>query len=107
MSQQEMEYDEMNRARADSSYGRYEGTHHIGLYGEKLSPPALKASPTAGQRLALAIVSLLMLLILILGLAGIAAASQASTWVIIPILFIYVLFSAVALIINVIFNRRP
>lgn len=107
MSQQEMEYDEMNRARPDSSYGRYEGTHHTGLYGEKLSPSALKASPTAGQRLALAIVSLFMLLILIFGLIGIAAASQASNWVIIPILFIYTLFAAVAVIINIVFNRKP
>ena len=106
MSQQDMQFDEMNSGRPGPSYGRYEGIHHTNLYGEKLSFSSMKTAPTAGQRLALAIASLAMLLVLIFGLIGIAASTQAQNWVIIPILFIYTLFATVAIIINIVFNRK-
>jgi hypothetical protein len=105
MSQQEMDYGEMNRYRSGSSYDRYEGPHY-NMPGEKLSGQVMGVSPTAGQRLALAIVSLVMLMILIFGLIGIAVATQAPSWVIIPILLIIILFSSAAVIINVVFNRK-
>ena len=107
MSQQEMDYGEMNRDRPGSSYGRYEGAPYYNMPGEKLSGQVMGVSATAGQRLALAIASLVMLMILIFGLIGIAVATQAPPWVIIPILLIIVLFSSAAVIINVVFNRKP
>lgn len=56
--------------------------------------------------MALAIVSLAMLMVLIFGLIVFAAATNAPNWAVIPILFIIVLFSAVAVIINIVFNRK-
>jgi hypothetical protein len=107
MSQQEMDYNEMSRDKTGFSYGRYEGTHGYHMYGEKISMLAERASPTAGQRLILAIASLLMLMITIFGLVAIAVATEAPSWVIIPLLLILGLFSTVAVIINVVFNRKP
>lgn len=106
MPQQEMNYSEMSHDRAGFAYGGYEGTHSHHMSGEKLSMPAEKALPTATQRLILAIASLLMLMITIFGLTAIAALSNAPDWVVVPILLILMLFSAVAVIINVVFNRR-
>ncbi|HET9922103.1 MAG TPA: hypothetical protein VFQ30_19875 [Ktedonobacteraceae bacterium] len=105
MSQQEMGYSEMNSERAESMYGRYEG-HSSPIYGEKLSISPGGSPATAGQRLALAIASLVMLMILIFGLIFVAAAMQAPNWAVIPILFILVLFSSIVVIINMVFNRR-
>lgn len=106
MSQQEMDYSEMNRDRSAPAYGRYEGTPRSNMYGEKLSAHAISTAATAGQRLALAIVSLAMLMVLIFGLTVFAAAANAPNWAVIPILFIIILFSAVAVIINIVFNIK-
>ena len=109
MSQQEMNYGEMNRSNSGFSYGTYEEAHRYNRYEDrdKLSAPLMRASLTAGQRLILAIASLVMIMIMAFGLIGIAIATQASTWVVLPILFILVLFTSAAVIINVVFNRRP
>jgi hypothetical protein len=107
MSQQEMNYGELNRDRSGFSQGGYEGIPHSSIYGEKLSGHALGGAPTAGQRLALAITSLVMLMVMTFGLIGIAVATHASPWVVIPILLILILFSTAAVIINIVFNRKP
>jgi len=106
MSQQEMNYSEMERERPGFASGGYEGIPLPGLHGEKLSGHAVGWAPTAGQRLALALVSMGMFLFLIFGLVILAIASNAPPWAIAPILFILVLFSTVAVIINVVFNRK-
>lgn len=106
MSQQEMGYSEMDRDRPGFSYGAYEDASHYNMHGGKLSGQGVKIAPTPGQRLALAIASLVMLMILIFGLIGMAIATQARPWVIAPILIILVLFSSVAVIINIVFNRK-
>ena len=106
MSQQEMNYSEMNHDRSGPAYGRYEGAPRNNMYGEKLSTHAISTAATAGQRLALAIVSLAMLMALIFGLIAFAAAANAPNWAVIPILFIIILFSAVAVIINIVFNHK-
>lgn len=105
MSQQEMGYSEIHSERPGSSYGRYEG-HSSPIYGEKLSLSPQRIAATAGQRLVLALASLVMLMMLIFGLIIFAAAMQAPNWAVIPILFIIVLFSATAVIINIVFNRQ-
>ncbi len=107
MSQQEMNYGELNRDRPGFSHGGYEGIPHSSIYGEKLSGHAVGGAPTAAQRLVLAIASLVMLMMMTFGLVGIAAATQAPPWVVIPILLILVLFSCAAVIINIVFNRKP
>jgi hypothetical protein len=107
MSQQEMDYSEISPDRAGFSYGAYEGTYGHHMSGEKLSFSAARTSATATQRLILAIASLLMFIILTFGLVAVAAASRAEGWVVIPIMLILGLFSAVAIVINVVFNRHP
>ena len=112
MSQQQMEFDPGNRhGPASYSVGYeevpYNSYSSSSSRGQKLSWQDAVMHPSAGQRLTLAIVSLAMFLILVFGLIGIAVATQASPWVVLPILFILVLFSVVAIIINVVFNRKP
>jgi len=76
------------------------------MYGQKIVGAVSGQAPTAGQRLALAIVSLSLLIFLIFGLILFAAVSNTPNWAFVPILFIFVLFSAVATAINIVFNRR-
>ncbi len=108
MPQQEMDYSEVNRDQPGFSYGIYEDTHRYNRHAErdKLSVSSMGASLTAGQRLILAIASLVMIMIMTFGLVGIAVATHAPTWVILPILFILTLFTAAAVIINIVFNRK-
>ena len=106
MSQQEMNYSELNHDKSGPAYGQYEGTRRSNMYGEKLAPPAIGSAPTAGQRLALAIVSLAMLIAVIFGLIAVAIATEVPDWAVIPILFVIALFAAVAVIINIVFNRH-
>lgn len=111
MSQQELDYDGLNRDRPGFPSAAYEGerAHHSQSYRDrdKLSAPLMRTELQAGQRLALAIASLVMFLILTFGLVGIAIATQAEHWVVLPILFILVLFTVAAVMINTAFNRRP
>jgi len=99
----------MNRDKSGFSSGAYEGNYHYNMYGdrEKLSAPTVRASLTSGQRLTLAIASLVMIMIMTFGLIGISIATQASSWVVFPILAILVLFTTAAVIINIVFNRQP
>jgi hypothetical protein len=111
MSEQELDYDGLNRDRPGFPSAGYEGesAHHYHSYRDrdKLSAPLMRTELKAGQRLALAIASLVMIMILTFGLVGIAVAAQAGGWVALPILFILVLFTAAAVIINIVVNRRP
>ncbi len=111
MSQQELDYDGLNRDRPGFSSGAYEGEgahrNHSYRDRDKLSAPLMKTRLTTGQRLALAIVSLAMIMIMTFGLIGIAIATQAAGWIVFPILFILILFTAAAVIINIAFNRKP
>ncbi len=111
MSQQELNYDGLNRDKPGYSSRVYEGEGPHGYHSyrdrDKLSAPFIKTEITAGQRLALAIVSLGMFLFLTFGLVGIAVATHPDGWVVFPIMFILVLFTVAAIIINVVFNRKP
>lgn len=111
MSQQELDYDGLNRDRPGFASAGYEGenAHHYHSYRDrdKLSAPLMRTELKAGQRLALAIASLVMILILTFGLVGISVATHADRWVVFPILFILVLFTVAAVIINIVFNSRP
>lgn len=110
MSQQELDYDGLNRDRPGFSSSTYEGEgahrNHSYRDRDKLSAPFMKTGLTSGQRLALAIVSLSMIMAMTFGLIGIAIATQAAGWIVFPILFILVLFTAAAVIINIAFNRK-
>ena len=110
MSQQHMEF-EPGSGHGSASYSvGYEEVPHdsssSSIRGQKLLWQDAVMHPTAGQRLALAIVSLVMFMIIIFGLVLIAVASNARPWVVLPILFILILYSALAVIINIVFNRK-
>ena|SRR5947209_8684543 len=108
MSQQNMDYSEMHRDSSDPAYRGYEETHRHNMYGDgvRLSRSTMGTSLTAGQRLFLAIASLIMFMIMTFGLIGIAIAIHAANWSVFPILFILILFTAAIIIINVVFNRK-
>jgi hypothetical protein len=111
MTQQHMEF-EPGSGHGSTSYSvGYEEVPHdsyssSSLRGQKLLWQDTLIHPTASQRLALAIVSLVIFLILIFGLVLIAANSNTAGWVVLPILFILTLYSTLAVIINIVFNRR-
>lgn len=110
MSQQELHYGEAHYDGPQASYSGYEGTpqhggYAPGFYGQKLSDQGRGRMASPGQRLALAIVSLVLLMVMIFGLTLMAAVMHADAWVAIPVLMIIFLFSAAVTIINVVFNR--
>jgi hypothetical protein len=74
---------------------------------EKLSVPASGSSLTTGQRLALAIASLVTVMLLTFGLVGIAAATHVANVVGFLIFFVVALFTSAAVIISIMFNRKP
>src|ERR1700693_2522822 len=98
MSQQELDYDGLNRDRPGFSSAGYEGesAHRYHSYRDrdKLSAPLMRTELKAGQRLALAIASLVMIMIMTFGLVGISVATQAAGWGGFPILFILGIFTA-------------
>ena len=73
---------------------------------EELSVRALGSSLTTGQRCALAIASLVMVILLTIGLVGIAVAMHAANGVGFLIFCVVALFTAAAVIINIVFNRK-
>ena len=111
MTQQHMEF-EPGSGHGSASYSvGYEEVPRdsyssSSIRGQKLLWQDAVMHPTAGQRLALAVVSLVLFMILIFGLVLIAVTSNAASWVVLPILFILILYSALAIIINIVFNRN-
>jgi len=97
------------RKRFRSSGKPYPLAMDMDMHGkeEKRSVPASASSLTTGQRLALAIASLVMVMLLTFGLVGIAAATHAANGVGFLILFVVALFTFAAVVINIVFNRKP
>jgi fatty acid desaturase len=111
MSQQHMEFDPGSGHRpASYSVGYeevpYDSSSSSSIRGQKLLWQDAAMHATAGQRLALAIVSLVIFMVLILGLVLIAEIGHADAWVVLPILFILILYTTLAVIINMVFNRK-
>jgi hypothetical protein len=114
MSQQEMRYEEQNSHRVDKVHASYDGLppHESqqqqfgGLYGQKLSEPASVRIPTVGQRLLLAIVSLIMLMVMTFGLIIIGIAANIHSGGAFGVVIALTLFYVAVIIINVLFNRK-
>ncbi len=104
MQQEEMHYQPQPQPAYEGEQPRPSAAYYG--YAQKISGPVSNQVASAGQRLALAIVSLSLLVFLILSLVTFAAADHTPGWAAIPIAFIIIVFSAVATIINVVFNRR-
>lgn len=109
----EMDYREQNHEEPSSYTSGYQETPGFNSYatglgmfsaGQKLSGSA-GITFTAGQRLALAIVSLVLWVITLFGLVAIAIASHADATAGVYVLLVMVLFSVLIAVINVVYNR--
>jgi hypothetical protein len=110
-----MSQQEIDRDGSGTSYAGYEGVPHYGgysanSYGEKLSGQEANRVPTAGQRLALAIVSLslwmALFLIVVIG-AAVTSPFNPISRLLYPLLILGLLiFTALVFVINVLFNRK-
>jgi hypothetical protein len=110
MSQQHMEFEpDSSHGSASYSIGYEEVPHDSysssSARGQNLLWKDAVIHATAGQRLALALVSLILFVILIFGLVLISVAANAAGWVVMPILVILILYTVLAAIINVAFNQ--
>ena len=74
---------------------------------EKHAEPPWASSFSTGQRVALAIASLILVMLLTLELLGIAAATHAANGIDFLILVVVALFTAAAVLINIVVNRKP
>jgi signal transduction histidine kinase len=113
---QHMDSRESNQEASPSYSSGYEETPGynsyatgFGLYsaGQKLSGQASAGNaPTANQRLALAIVSLVLWVVTLFGTIGLAIAERADSSAAIFILLGAALFAALIAVVNVAFNRK-
>jgi hypothetical protein len=113
MSQQEMNYDDSHHD--SSTYTGYEGippynNFSTGMYGQKLSAQGIGKTPSPAQRLALAIVSLVLWMVLffivLIGMVSISPGNPASG-AIYPLLIVGLLiFSALVFVLNSLFNLK-
>src|SRR5215469_2667561 len=109
MSQQ-MNFDEINREAPASYSAGYEEVpryqdHMSGSFGQKLSGQDTGRGPSSGQRLALAIVSILACMLMFFAIIGVLFANISPA--VTPVLGITAIFFFIAIIvINVVFNRR-
>lgn len=114
MPQEQVNSNQTQRDEPTSYSIGYEEVPHyrdasFGASGLKLSERAGDKGPTAGQRLALAIVSLVLLLIMFFGIIGVATANLppdvAENFA--PVFGIFVIgFFIAVIVINVVFNRK-
>jgi hypothetical protein len=113
MSQQ-MNFDEINRDEHASYTAGHEETpryqdYSPGSFGQKLTGHEAGRNATPGQRLALAIVSLVLLMLMALILVGAALANLSPSVVenFAPLfVFMFLGFLAAVIVINVVFNRK-
>lgn len=113
---QHMDFRESNGETPPSYSSGYEETPGynsyatgFGLYsaGQKLSGPAsADKTPTANQRLALAIVSLVLWVITLFGTIGLAIVSRAEPSAAIFILVGASLFAVLIGVVNIVYNRK-
>jgi hypothetical protein len=113
MSQQ-MEFSESSPERSGTSSTGYEGVpnynhndYSTSSKGQKLSGNLLGSTPGTGQRLALAIVSLVLWIMLFLFVVSIIITIGSVNQLLEPFLVLgFLLFTAMVFLINIMFNRR-
>jgi hypothetical protein len=108
---QQMNFDEINRDGPTSYAAGYdEIPRHrdeaLGWSGQKLSEQEAGQAPTAGQRLALAVVSLLLLTLVILAMAAVAFSRVVDSSLAAAFVCIFLAFFVATLVINIMFHRR-
>jgi hypothetical protein len=111
---QHMEFSESSHERSGSSSGGYEGvpTYNYNDYstsskGQKLSGYLVDSTPGTGQKLALAIVSLVLWIVLFLFVVGIIITIGSVNQLLEPFLVLsFLIFTAMVFLINIMFNRK-
>ena len=122
MSQQNMKFEESQHERPGASYTGYEAvppynSYSTHPYGQKLAGNEISRMPSTAQRLALAIVSLVLWIGLFLTIAAIMSSyippfgpggyAQSISNILFPFLIIgFLIFSALVILVNVLFNRK-
>ena len=124
MSQQHMQFEESQREKPGASYTGYEAvppynSYSTHSYGQKLSAPETRWMPTSAQRLALAIVSIVLWIVLFLIIAGIMGSYHTDFFttpdgvyptgsnMLEPFLIAgFAVFTAMVIVINILFNRK-
>ena len=112
MSQQEMQFEGSNRGEPNPSYTGYEGVpphytnYSTASFGQKLTPQAIDKTPSAVQRLILAIVSLILWMVMCFLMLIIGYAARANDSYGLLFAFVLILFTALIIVINVVFNRK-
>ena len=115
MSQQHMNFEETSHNKQTSYGDGYEevphyNTYSSGSFGQKLSGQEVGRTPTTGQRLTLAIVSLVLLLLMFFAIVAVVLFGNLSSDVankFSPVLGIAsVGFIVAIIVINVVFNRK-
>src|SRR5436309_3963914 len=108
---QQMNFDEINRDEPASYTAGYEEVpphqdEALGWVGQKLSGQEAGQAPTAGQRLALAIVSLLLLTLIFLAMAAVALSHGVDSSLAAAFVLMFLAFFVATLVINVVFHRK-
>ncbi len=108
---QQMNFDEINHDGPASYATGYEEVSRnrdetLGWAGQKLSGQEGGQPPTAGQRLALAIVSLLLLTLIFLAMAAVAIFHGVDSSLAAAFVVIFLAFFVATVVINVVFHRR-
>ena len=125
MSQQHMQFEESQGERPGASYTGYEAVppynnYSTHPYGQKLTAPDTSKMPTSAQRLALAIVSIILWIALFLIIAAIMGSYQPNivttpgggyvetgSNLLQPFLIAgFAVFTAMVIVINVLFSRK-
>src|SRR6266566_2861369 len=102
------QYEAMSDEKESSAPGYVSGEESLfsSSAGQKLTQDAPGQAPTVGQRFVLALVSLGMLMGMTTLLTILATARSAPAWEVFPFLFVFSLFTAAVVSINVAFSRR-
>jgi len=111
---QHLEFSESSHERLGSSSGGYDGvpTYNYNDYstsskGQKLSGYLVDSTPGTGQKLALAIVSLVLWIVLFLFVVGIIITIGSVNQLLEPFLVLgFLIFTAMVFLINIMFNRK-
>ena|SRR5438105_14566458 len=111
---QHMEFSESSHERSGTSSARYEGVpnynyddYSTSSRGQKLSGYLVGSTPRTGQRLALAIVSLVLWIMLFLFVVGIIITIGSVNQFLEPFLILgFLIFTAMVFLINIVFNRN-
>lgn len=101
MSQQELEFEGINREGPGSTYNRY-NDYSTASQGQKIS---VGRAPSPAQRLIIALVSLVLLALMTFGVIGIGFLANVGLPGGFLFLILLVCFYTTVVIINVVFNR--